>query len=260
MRKTLSSIGSSLGIIIDKPILEALGIEKNSILDMSIEGSALVIRAEPKRAASSREELEEWARSLVVRLSAHSDEALAEDLAAEIERFEQILPLFTNIGTPSARRPNAYRSQELRSWMKQIVHQMNAQRPAPPKPILTRQVALALLEDLSDARDTFREVTAARPYAGASPSFVAGVIWFLLAQGYVEVHADSSTIRPTLERFRNHGRVPESPPDSLADSLKNGVTLLRMTPLGGEYLHELRTSEREVQGSPSISNRLRPLK
>ena len=47
-----------------------------------------------------------------------------------------------------------------------------------------------------------------------------------------------------LDRFRQHGRVPETAPDSIAAGLANGVTLLRLTAAGGEYLHELRTTER----------------
>lgn len=101
-----------------------------------------------------------------------------------------------------------------------------------------------MLEDLADARGTFREITAARPFANASPEVVASVLWFLLARGYVEVHADSHTIRPTLEHLRRHGRVPEHAPESVAESFKQGVTLLRLTPLGGDHLHELRKSER----------------
>jgi len=129
--------------------------------------------------------------------------------------------------------------------MQQIGEYLTAQLFPPTKPIFTRQVALAILEELADARGTFREITAARPFANASPDVVAGVLWFLLARGYVEVHSDSHTIRPMLDRLRQQGRVPETLPDSLADSLKNGVTLLRMTALGGEQLHELRRSERD---------------
>lgn len=238
MRKTLTSIGSSFGIIIDKPILEVLGITKNTILDLSVESDALVIRAQPQRAASSREEFDDWARSLLVRLLQASEESSADDLAEELGRFEQTLPLFFPAKT--ARRPASTSVRDLRAWMQKVGEQLTAQKPPTPKPIFTRQVALAVLEELADARGTFREITAARPFANATPDVVAGVLWFLLARGYIEVHSDSHTIRPMLERMRQQGRVSESLPDSLADSFKNGVTLLRLTPLGGDYLHELR--------------------
>ncbi len=244
MRKTLSSIGSSLGIVIDKPILEALGITKATILDLSIEGGAIVLRPEPRRTSSSREELEDWARSLLVRVSATSDDDLPDELAAELERFEQTLPLFVDAKQPSGRRARPTAPREARAWLQRIVQELIAGRPPPPRPILTRQVALEVLEVLADARDTFREITAARPFANAAPDVVAAVLWFLLAKGYVEVHPDSHTIRPTLEHLRRQGRIPEHAPESVAESFKQGVTLLRLTPLGGDYLHELRKSER----------------
>jgi hypothetical protein len=132
------------------------------------------------------------------------------------------------------------------------VQELSARRPPSPRPILTRQVALEVLEVLADARGTFREITAARPFANASPDVVAGVLWFLLARGHVEVHPDSHTIRPTLEHLRRQGRVPEHAPESVAESFKQGVTLLRLTPLGGDYLHELRKTERG-EGGPRFA-------
>lgn len=249
MRKTLTTIGGSLGVIVDKPILEALGIRKNTILNLSIESDALVIRAEPQRSTSSREEFNDWARSLLVRLAQASEGAPSDELVAEIGRFEQTIPLFFSARTSNAGRPDSSSVHALRVWMQDIGEQLTAQLPPPTKPIFTRQVALAVLEELADARGTFREITAARPFVNASPDVVAGVLWFLLARGYVEVHSDSHTIRPMLERLRQQGRVPEHLPDSVADSLKNGVTLLRITPLGGEHLHELRASEREGHGN-----------
>ncbi|MBX3160809.1 MAG: AbrB/MazE/SpoVT family DNA-binding domain-containing protein [Deltaproteobacteria bacterium] len=240
MRKTLTAIGSSFGVIIDKPILEVLGIGKNTILDLSVEADALVIRSQPQRAATSREEFEDWARSLLVRVLQASEESSADDLADELGRFEQALPLF--VPTKTARRPARTTAHDLQAWMRKVVEQLTAQRPPTPKPIFTREVARALLDELADARGTFREITAAQPFAQASPDIVAGVLWFLLARGYIELHPESHTVRPVLERMRQQGRVPDSLPDSLADSFKNGVTLLRLTPLGGEYLHELRTS------------------
>lgn len=44
MQKKLSKIGNSLGIIIEKPILELLRIDKDTVLDVSTDGEALIIR------------------------------------------------------------------------------------------------------------------------------------------------------------------------------------------------------------------------
>jgi antitoxin component of MazEF toxin-antitoxin module len=44
MRKKLSAIGNSLGLIIDKPILELLNIDKDTTLEVSTDGEALIIR------------------------------------------------------------------------------------------------------------------------------------------------------------------------------------------------------------------------
>ena len=49
MRKKLSAIGNSLGIVIEKPILELLGIERDTELDMRTDGERLII--EPIRKA-----------------------------------------------------------------------------------------------------------------------------------------------------------------------------------------------------------------
>jgi antitoxin MazE len=52
MVKTLTPIGNSLGVIIDKPILDLLRIDRETRLDISTDGEALVIR--PVREEHSR--------------------------------------------------------------------------------------------------------------------------------------------------------------------------------------------------------------
>lgn len=49
MRKKLSAIGNSLGIVIEKPILELLDIDRETELDMPTDGERLII--EPIRSA-----------------------------------------------------------------------------------------------------------------------------------------------------------------------------------------------------------------
>lgn len=49
MRKRLSAIGNSLGIVIEKPILELLGIDRETELDLKTDGQRLII--EPVRRA-----------------------------------------------------------------------------------------------------------------------------------------------------------------------------------------------------------------
>ena len=43
MRKKLSAIGNSLGIVIEKPILELLDIDRETELDMRTDGERLII-------------------------------------------------------------------------------------------------------------------------------------------------------------------------------------------------------------------------
>jgi antitoxin MazE len=50
MRKKLSAIGNSLGIVIEKPILELLDFTRDTELDMTTDGERLIIA----RAARSR--------------------------------------------------------------------------------------------------------------------------------------------------------------------------------------------------------------
>lgn len=44
MIKKLSAIGNSLGLIIERPILELLGIDKDTPLEVKTDGEALIIR------------------------------------------------------------------------------------------------------------------------------------------------------------------------------------------------------------------------
>jgi len=44
MQKKLSVIGNSLGRVIDEPVLELLRIDRDTMLDVSIDGDALNIR------------------------------------------------------------------------------------------------------------------------------------------------------------------------------------------------------------------------
>ncbi len=60
MQKKLSIIGNSLGLVIEKPVLELLRIDRDTMLDVSTDGDALIIRplrdarAERVRAAALR--------------------------------------------------------------------------------------------------------------------------------------------------------------------------------------------------------------
>lgn len=55
MRKKLSAIGNSLGIVIEKPILELLGIDRDTELEMTTDGTRLVL--EPVRKRVHREKV-----------------------------------------------------------------------------------------------------------------------------------------------------------------------------------------------------------
>ena len=52
MIKKLTAIGNSLGLIIEKPILELLDIDKETPLEVRTDGEALIIR--PKRSRKRR--------------------------------------------------------------------------------------------------------------------------------------------------------------------------------------------------------------
>jgi antitoxin component of MazEF toxin-antitoxin module len=60
MQKKLSAIGNSLGLIIERPILELLRIDKDTTIELSTDGESLTLRpirptrAERVRAASQR--------------------------------------------------------------------------------------------------------------------------------------------------------------------------------------------------------------
>jgi antitoxin component of MazEF toxin-antitoxin module len=74
MRKKLSAIGNSLGIVIEKPILELLGIDRETELDLRTDGERLIIepvrggkrakvKAAVRRAMDAHDEtLRKWAK------------------------------------------------------------------------------------------------------------------------------------------------------------------------------------------------------
>lgn len=49
MKKKLSAIGNSLGIVIEKPILELLGIDRETELEMTTDGQRLIIEPAGQR-------------------------------------------------------------------------------------------------------------------------------------------------------------------------------------------------------------------
>ena len=52
MKKTLTHIGNSLGLVIEKPILELLDITQGTELEMTTDGKRLII--EPQRSSRKR--------------------------------------------------------------------------------------------------------------------------------------------------------------------------------------------------------------
>jgi antitoxin MazE len=49
MKKKLSAVGNSLGIVIEKPILELLGINRETELEMTTDGQRLIIEPVKQR-------------------------------------------------------------------------------------------------------------------------------------------------------------------------------------------------------------------
>ena len=62
MRKKLSAIGNSLGIVIEKPILELLNIDRETELEISTDGNRLIL--EPVRSARRKKLTEAAQRAM----------------------------------------------------------------------------------------------------------------------------------------------------------------------------------------------------
>jgi antitoxin MazE len=62
MRKKLSAIGNSLGIVIEKPILELLHIDRDTELEMTTDGSRLIIAKAKK---DRRKQIDEVTRRVM---------------------------------------------------------------------------------------------------------------------------------------------------------------------------------------------------
>jgi antitoxin MazE len=54
MRKNLSAIGNSLGLVIEKPILELLNITRDTELDVTTDGTRLIIEPVREEEAKGR--------------------------------------------------------------------------------------------------------------------------------------------------------------------------------------------------------------
>ena len=63
MTKTLTSIGNSLGLIIDRPILDLLHIDKDTVLELRTDGKALIV--EPVEAGARRTRVREAAERMM---------------------------------------------------------------------------------------------------------------------------------------------------------------------------------------------------
>jgi antitoxin MazE len=48
MIKKLTAVGNSLGLIIERPILDLLNIDKDTLLEVRTDGEALIVRPAPK--------------------------------------------------------------------------------------------------------------------------------------------------------------------------------------------------------------------
>jgi antitoxin MazE len=59
LRKKLSAIGNSLGVVIEKPILELLDINRETELEMTTDGQRLIIEPIRKRKKRVKEAVEQ---------------------------------------------------------------------------------------------------------------------------------------------------------------------------------------------------------
>ncbi len=67
MVKTLSRTGNSLALILDKPLLEATGIDAETLLEVSTDGDVIVIA--PVRGATERERFRAAAAAITERFA-----------------------------------------------------------------------------------------------------------------------------------------------------------------------------------------------
>ena len=72
MKKNLTVIGNSLGIIIEKPILDLLGINKETELEMTTDGKRLIL--EPVKLENRTEKI----KAATKRVMKNHDETLRE--------------------------------------------------------------------------------------------------------------------------------------------------------------------------------------
>jgi hypothetical protein len=197
--------------------------------------------------AATLPELADWARSLLALVDKARSPELESTIAVELELFESRFKLLVDgiERLPAERNPLALdlepRPGKILYKDKAAAFLKRALLAIQPTPLLADQVRKKLLEYLA-ARNLYEDLSAGpgwpQKFGATSPDLLIEVVWDLLVRGMIAASDESKVVRPAVERAVNM-KDARMPPH-VAKALRDGLTEVKITVAGSDYLRTLR--------------------
>jgi hypothetical protein len=197
--------------------------------------------------ATTLAELADWARSLLALVDKATSQELDSTIAAELELFESRFKLLIDDieQLPAERNPLALglepRPGKILYKEKAGTFLKRALLAIQPPPLLADQVRRKLLEYLA-TRNLYEDLSAGpgwpQKFGATSPDLLIEVTWDLLVRGMIAASDESKIVRPAVERAMS-ARDERLPPH-VAKALRDGLTEVKLTVAGSDYLRTLR--------------------
>ena len=197
--------------------------------------------------AATLPELADWARSLLTLVEKARSQELEPTIAAELELFESRFKLLVDDieRLPAERNPLALglepRPGKILYKDKAGAFLKRALLAIQPAPLLADQVRRKLLEYLA-ARNLYEDLSAGpgwpQRFGATSPDLLIEVAWDLLVRGMIAASDASKVVRPAVERALDT-KDARMPPQ-VAKALREGLTEVKLTVAGSDYLRTLR--------------------
>jgi predicted component of type VI protein secretion system len=197
--------------------------------------------------ASTLPELADWARSLLTLVERAKSHELDPTIAAELEQFESRFKLLVDDidQLPPERNPLALglepRPGKILYKDKAAAFLKRAMLAIQPAPLLADQVRRKVLEYVA-ARNLYEDLSAGpgwpQKFGATSPDLLIEVVWDLLVRNMISASEASKVVRPAVE----HAISTKDPrlQAHVAKALQDGLTELKITVPGSDYLRTLR--------------------
>lgn len=92
MRKRLTKLGSSLALVLDRPLIKRLGIDETTDLDLDVKGGSLVVTPRiPVTQEDWYEALKARAHQILLAIIHENSAVASPDVAADLENFQRLV-------------------------------------------------------------------------------------------------------------------------------------------------------------------------